>query len=45
MHNSNLLFEKYIEVKESQVHGNGLFAKIDIPEEEVLTIIKGEFID
>ncbi|MFA5806235.1 MAG: SET domain-containing protein [Melioribacteraceae bacterium] len=45
MHNSNLLFEKYIEVKESPVHGKGLFAKIDIPEEEVLSIIKGEFID
>ena len=45
MNNSNLLFEKYIEVKESPVHGKGLFAKIDIPEEIVVTIINGEFID
>ena len=45
MQNSNLLFEKYIEVKESSVHGKGLFAKTNIPEGEVLTIIKGEFID
>lgn len=45
MQNSNSLFEKYIEVKESPLHGKGLFAKIDIPEEEVLTIIHGELID
>ena len=45
MQKTNQLFEKYIEVKESPVHGKGLFAKIDIPEEEVLSIIKGEYID
>lgn len=45
MDNSNSLFERYIEVKKSSVHGKGLFAKTDIPEEEVLSIIKGEFID
>ncbi|MBA4406443.1 hypothetical protein C0389_04130 [bacterium] len=45
MQNSNFLFEKYIEVKESSVHGKGLFAKLDIPEEEILSIIKGEYID
>ncbi len=45
MENSISLFERYIDVQESQLHGKGLFAKIDIPEEEVLTIIKGEFID
>jgi len=45
MNGSNSLFEKYIEVKESAVHGKGLFAKVDIPEEEVVAVIRGDYID
>lgn len=45
MQDSAHLFEKYIEVKVSTVHGKGLFAKIDIPEEEVLSVIQGDYID
>ena len=37
-------FENII-VKDSPVHGKGIFAKKDIPEEEVIIPIEGEVID
>lgn len=36
---------KFIEVKESDVHGHGLFAIRDIPAETVICKIEGDFID
>ncbi len=36
---------EFIEIKESLVHGKGLFAKKDIPEDTYICKIEGEFID
>jgi len=36
---------KLLIVKESSVHGKGLFSKIDYKEEEIITIIQGEGIN
>jgi SET domain-containing protein len=35
----------FIEIKDSTVHGKGLFAKKDIPAGTLICIIEGEFID
>ena len=37
--------DELITVKESPVHGKGLFAKIDIPEDKTVMLIEGEIID
>ena len=45
MHNSKTILNEYIEVKESPVHGKGLFARKDIPGDTLISVIQGEFID
>jgi len=37
-------WEKNIAVKNSSIHGKGIFALTDIPEEELIMVIKGEVI-
>ena len=37
--------EKYLEVRESSVHGKGIFTTVDIPADEIICIIHGEVID
>lgn len=37
--------ENELEVRESLLHGFGIFTKIDIPADEVICIIQGEVID
>ncbi len=39
------MFEKYIDVKESEIHGTGLFASVDIPAKSKIMIISGEIIN
>ena len=36
---------KFLEVKESGLHGKGLFTSVDIKEDEIIMVIKGEVID
>ena len=45
MENSETYLNEYIEVKDSQVHGKGLFARKDIPAEVFICVIQGEIID
>jgi SET domain-containing protein len=45
MVNPNKYLNEYIEVKESSVHGKGLFARKDIPVDTFICIIQGEFIN
>jgi uncharacterized protein len=45
MNNTAQHYLNYIEVKESLVHGKGIFALNDIPEEKLVLIIDGEVID
>ena len=40
----NGIKENHIFVKESGIHGKGLFTSIDIPEGEIITVITGEVI-
>lgn len=39
------LWEKYIKVTDSELHGKGLFSLADIPNGEEIMIIEGEVID
>jgi SET domain-containing protein len=41
---SEKTFEEFIEVKDSSIHGKGLFATSAIPMDEIAMIIKGEII-
>ncbi len=36
--------ERFIEVRKSEIHGNGLFATCDIPKDELVMVIEGELI-
>jgi len=40
-----ITFEDKLIVKESFLHGKGIFTTVDIPEGEIVMIIKGEVID
>jgi SET domain-containing protein len=44
MNSERPIWEKYLVVKESGVHGKGIFSLIDIPEDEIIMIIEGEVI-
>jgi hypothetical protein len=39
------MFDRYIEVKDSGIHGSGLFASTNIPVHSKIMIISGEVID
>jgi uncharacterized protein len=45
MNNTENCSNDFIEIKQSPVHGKGLFAKINIPEGTEICVIQGEFID
>jgi len=45
MKNQSSMFFNYIDVKESLVHGKGIFAAKSIPEEHLILVIEGEVID
>ena len=45
MSNINQYYYDNVEVKESPVHGKGIFAVSDIPEEKIILVIEGEVID
>ncbi len=45
MNNKHHFYFHHIEVKDSLVHGKGIFASIDIPEEETILLIEGDVID
>ncbi len=45
MENKNIYLLPNLEVKESSIHGKGIFTKIDIPEDEIILVIEGEVID
>ncbi len=45
MNELNISYTDHIEVKDSSVHGKGIFALKEIPEEKLITIIRGEVID
>ncbi len=40
----NSTFEKYIFVRESEIHGEGLFTSVDIPAGEKIVVISGDII-
>ncbi|MCX7876201.1 MAG: SET domain-containing protein [Melioribacteraceae bacterium] len=35
----------FLEVKDSPLHGKGLFTKVDIPKDSIICVIEGEVID
>ena len=37
-------FEKFVEVRESEIHGKGIFATVDIPAQAHILVIEGEVI-
>jgi SET domain-containing protein len=37
-------FEEFLEAKESDIHGKGMFTTVDIPEGEIIMMISGEVI-
>lgn len=45
MNKQNNTWEKHLEVKDSLLHGKGIFTTVDIPEGEIVMIIEGEVID
>ncbi|PKL83197.1 MAG: hypothetical protein CVV24_06165 [Ignavibacteriae bacterium HGW-Ignavibacteriae-3] len=45
MQNGKRYLERELEVRESLLHGLGIFTKVDIPADEVICIIEGEVID
>ena len=45
MSENNQYYYDNVEVKESPVHGKGIFAAGDIPEEKIILVIEGEVID
>ena len=37
-------YEKYVEVRESNIHGKGIFTTVNIPHDSIIMIIEGEVI-
>ena len=44
MRNFKRDWENKVLVKDSQIHGKGIFAKVNIPKDELVMVIKGELI-